>query len=70
MEEPPRSTNYPDEYSLGQYLVDRPDPELRPFFIYQTSNLYVKEPRIDGPKISCPISTGKAWRSKSSTTIS
>jgi hypothetical protein len=30
MEEPPRSTNYPDKYSLIQYLVDKPDPELRP----------------------------------------
>jgi hypothetical protein len=29
MEEPPRSTNDPDKYSLRQYLVDQPDPELR-----------------------------------------
>jgi hypothetical protein len=30
MEEPPRSTSYPDKYSLKQYLVDKPDPELKP----------------------------------------
>jgi hypothetical protein len=30
MEEPSRSTNYPEQYSLRQYLIDKPDPELRP----------------------------------------
>jgi hypothetical protein len=30
MEEPPRSTNHPDKYALGEYLVEKPDPELRP----------------------------------------
>jgi hypothetical protein len=30
MEEPLRSTNYPDKYSLTQYFVDKPDPQPRP----------------------------------------
>jgi hypothetical protein len=29
MEEPQKSTNHIDKYSLGQYLVDKSDPELR-----------------------------------------
>jgi hypothetical protein len=30
MEEPPRSTNHPDQYPLRQYLAEQSDPELRP----------------------------------------
>jgi hypothetical protein len=30
MEEPLRSTNCPGKYSFRQYLVDVPDPELKP----------------------------------------
>jgi hypothetical protein len=30
MEEPPRNTKHPDRSFLRQYLVEKPDPELRP----------------------------------------
>jgi hypothetical protein len=40
MEEPPWSTNYPDKYSLSQFLVDKPDPELRPVLEFISHQKY------------------------------
>jgi hypothetical protein len=47
MEEPPRRTNHPDKCPLRGYLVDKPDPELRPILHFvRHHNLMVRSPQF------------------------
>jgi hypothetical protein len=46
-EEPPRGRKYPEKYSLRKYLVEKPDPELRPVLhLIRYRNWRLRSPRF------------------------